>query len=104
MQVPKCKPNTWGVTIPAVANVPVGPVVNTDNGNFELCTSLITMVQANQFSGLSSEDANVHLQHFLELCDTIVIKDVHTGEHQAPLVSLLPLGEGKIVVLQGMGS
>jgi hypothetical protein len=25
---------------------------------------------------LPSEDANVHLQHFLELCDTIVIKDV----------------------------
>jgi hypothetical protein len=25
---------------------------------------------------LSSEDVNVHLQHFLELCDTIVIKDV----------------------------
>jgi len=25
---------------------------------------------------LPSEDANAHLQHFLELCDTIVIKDV----------------------------
>jgi hypothetical protein len=34
------------------------------------------MVQANQFHGLPSEDANAHLQHFLELCDTIVIKDV----------------------------
>jgi len=34
------------------------------------------MVQANQLCGLPSEDANVHLQHFLELCDTIVIKDV----------------------------
>jgi hypothetical protein len=52
-------------SIPAVANVPVGLVVNTGNGNFELRTGLITMVQANQFSGLSSEDANEHLQHFL---------------------------------------
>ena len=34
------------------------------------------MVQANQFYGLPSEDASAHLQHFLELCDTIIIKDV----------------------------
>jgi hypothetical protein len=34
------------------------------------------MVQANPFCGLPSEDANAHLQHFFELCDTIVIKDV----------------------------
>jgi hypothetical protein len=49
---------------PAVANV---PIVNTDTRNFKLRTSLITMVQANHCQ---------HLQHFLELCDTIVIKDV----------------------------
>ena len=29
---------------PVVANVPVGPVVNTGTGNFELWTGLITMV------------------------------------------------------------
>ena len=29
---------------PDVANVPVGPVVNTGTGNFELRTGLITMV------------------------------------------------------------
>jgi hypothetical protein len=61
---------------PAVANVPVGPAVNTGTGNFELCTGLIMMVQANQSSSLPSEDASAHLQHFLELCDTIVIKYV----------------------------
>ena len=61
---------------PAIANVPVGPAVNTGNGNFELRTGLITMVQANQFYSLPSEDASAHLQHFLELCDTIVSKDV----------------------------
>ena len=56
---------------PVVANVPVGPAVNIGDGNFELRTGLITMVH-----GLPSEDANTHLQHFLELCDAIVIKDV----------------------------
>jgi hypothetical protein len=59
-----------------VANTLVGPAVNIGDGNFELRTSLITMVQANQFHGFPSEDSNAHLQHFLELCDTIVIKDV----------------------------
>ena len=61
---------------PAVANVPVGPTVNIGDGNFELHTGLITMVKANQFHGLPSEDENAHLQYFLELCDTIIIKDV----------------------------
>jgi hypothetical protein len=60
----------------AVANTLVGPAVNIGDGNFELHTGLITMVQANQFHGLPSEDSNAHLQHFLELCDTIVIKDI----------------------------
>ena len=61
---------------PAVANVPVGPAVNIGDGNFELHTGLITMVQANQCHGLQSKDVNAHLQYFLKLCDTVVIKDV----------------------------
>jgi hypothetical protein len=61
---------------PAVANVPIGPPINMGTENFELWTILITMVHANQFCGLSSEDASAHLQHFFELCDTIIIKDV----------------------------
>ena len=61
---------------PTIANVPARPVVNVGDGNFKLHTNLIMMVQANQFHGLPSEDANVLLQHFLELCDTIIIKDV----------------------------
>jgi hypothetical protein len=32
---------------PDVANMPVGPTVNTRTGNFELHTGLIKMVQAN---------------------------------------------------------
>jgi hypothetical protein len=33
--------------VPAIANVPVGPTVNTGTKNFELQTCLITMVQEN---------------------------------------------------------
>jgi len=61
---------------PAVANVPTRPAINMGNGSFEICTGLISMVQASQFYGLPSKDANAHLQNFLELCDTVVIKDV----------------------------
>jgi hypothetical protein len=66
----------YDYSTPVVANVPVGPAINTGAGNFELRTSLIVMVQASQFYGLPSEDASAHLQHFLELCNTIIIKDV----------------------------
>jgi hypothetical protein len=86
---------------PAVANVPTGPVVNIDDKNFELCTRLIMMVQASPFCRLPSEDVNAHLQHFLELCGTIVIKDVALDAIRLHLFFLLPHGEGETVVLQG---
>jgi hypothetical protein len=63
-------------SIPIVANVPVGPAINMGDVNFKLKTGLIMMVQANPFCGLPSDDANTHLQHFLELCDTIVMEGV----------------------------
>jgi len=62
-------------SVPTIANVPIGAAINTRQGNFELHTSFIMMVQANQFCGLP-RDANAHLQHFLELCNTIIIKDI----------------------------
>ena len=80
---------------PSVANMPVGPAVNIGDGNFELCTSLITMVQPNQFCGLPSKDANAHLQHFLELCDTIVIKDVTPESIRLRLFSFSLSGRAK---------
>ena len=55
----------------AIANMPIRPAVDLGNMDFELKTSLITMVQANPFYGLPSEDTNAHLQHFLELCDDV---------------------------------
>ena len=63
-------------SVPTIASMAVGPAVNMGDVNFELKTGLIMMVQANPFCGLPSEDANVHLQHFLELCDTVVMEGV----------------------------
>ena len=80
---------------PAVANVPIGPAVNMGPRNFELCTGLIRMVQANQFCGLPSEDASAHLQHFLELCDTIVIKDVTQANIRLCLFPFSLMGKAK---------
>ena len=80
---------------PAVANMPVGPAVNTGTGNFELRTSLIMMVQANQFCGLPSEDASAHLQHFLKLCDTIIIKDVAPASVRLRLFPFSLVGKAK---------
>jgi hypothetical protein len=80
---------------PAVANVPTGPAVNIDDKNFELRTGLITMVQASPFCGLPSEDVNAHLQHFLELCGTIVIKDVALDAIRLHLFPFCPMGKAK---------
>jgi hypothetical protein len=46
------------------------------DGNFELKLALINMVQANLFSEKPNEDANAHLQHFVEVCRTFTIRGV----------------------------
>jgi hypothetical protein len=56
---------------PSSSHIPTG--LNTDQGNegFELKTGLVNMVQASPFCGKASEDANAHLQIFLEVSSTI---------------------------------
>ena len=61
---------------PSANQVPTGPEVNTGGKNFEIKTGLITMVQSLPFCGKANEDASAHLQQFLELCSTFVIKGV----------------------------
>ena len=61
---------------PSAANVATGPNVINGDANFELKPALITMVQASPFCGKAHEDANAHLQHFLEICSTFTIKGV----------------------------
>ena len=76
---------------PSANQVPTGPEVNTGGENLEIKTGLITMVQASSFCGKANEDDSVHLQQFLELCSTFVIKGV------SQFHSLL--GEGQTMVL-----
>jgi len=64
---------------PSTSNVPVGSDVSTGGENFEIKTGLITMVYASPFCGKANEDASAHLQQFLELCSTFVIKGVSQG-------------------------
>jgi hypothetical protein len=53
------------------SHIPTG--LNTDQGNdgFELKTGLVNMVQVSPFCEKAFEDANAHLQNFLEVSSTI---------------------------------
>jgi hypothetical protein len=61
---------------PSIGNIPTRPKLLINNLEFELKPSLINMVQATTFSGKAQEDANAHLQDFLEIGSTIIIKNV----------------------------
>ena len=80
---------------PSASQVPTGPVVNTGGENFKIKTGLITMVQASPFCGRANEDASAHLQQFLELCSTFVIKGVSQDAIQLRLFLFSLLGRAK---------
>jgi hypothetical protein len=61
---------------PSSANVRTGPETNIGDDSFELKPALINMVQQSPLCGKASEDANAHLQHFLEICRTFTIRGV----------------------------
>jgi hypothetical protein len=61
---------------PTTRNIRVGPTLKTDNLKFELQPSLINLVQHTTFSGKAREDATAHLQNFLEVGSSIIIKDI----------------------------
>jgi hypothetical protein len=58
------------------ANIRIGPETNIRDGSFKLKLALINMVQQSPFYSKASEDANAHLQHFLEICSTFTIRGV----------------------------
>jgi hypothetical protein len=65
--------------------------MNIGDGSFKLKPALINMVQQSPFCGKASEDANAHLQHFLEICNTFTIRGVTQDavHHRLFLFSLL---------------
>jgi len=53
------------------------------------------MVQANLFYGKPHEDANTHVQHFLEVCHTFTIKNVSIDAIHLCLLPFSLLGKAK---------
>ena len=53
------------------------------------------MVQANSFCGKPHEDANAHLQHFLEVCSTFTIKGVTPEAIRLRLFPFSLIGKAK---------
>ena len=57
---------------PSSSRIPTGLHQDqASNDSFELKTGLVNMVQESLFCGKASEDANAHLQNFLEVSNTI---------------------------------
>jgi hypothetical protein len=77
------------------ANIRTGPEMNIRDGSFELKLALINMVQQSPFCGKASEDANAHLQHFLEICSTFTIWGVTQGVVRLHLSPFSLLGKEK---------
>jgi hypothetical protein len=58
------------------ANITTGLEMNIGDGSFELKPALTNMVQQTPFCYKASEDANAHIQHFLEIYRTFTIRGV----------------------------
>ena len=56
---------------PSNSHIPTGLNNDQGTGGFEIKTGLVNMVQASHFYGKASEDANAHLQNFLEISSII---------------------------------
>ena len=80
---------------PSTDFVATGPKLNLGDATFELKPALINMVQNQPFCGKAHEDANAHLQHFLELCDTFTMKNVTADTIRLRLFPFSLLGKAK---------
>jgi hypothetical protein len=80
---------------PTPYNIVTGLTVVVGNAAFELKPALINMVQNSQFCGKAHENANKHLQNFMETCSTFTIKDVPCDAVLLRLFSFSLLGRVK---------
>ena len=82
---------------PSSSHIPTG--LNQDqtgNDGFEQKTGLVNMVQASPFCGKASEDANAHLQNFLEVSNTINPKGTMMDVVRLRLFPFSLLGKSKM--------
>ena len=56
---------------PSNSHIPTGLTNDQGTDCFEIKTSLVNMIQASPFCEKASEDANAHLQNFLEMSSII---------------------------------
>jgi hypothetical protein len=77
------------------ANIRAGQETNIGDGSFELKPALINKVQQSPFYGKASEDANAHIQHFLEIYNTFTIRGVTPDAVCIRLFPFLLLGKVK---------
>ena len=77
------------------ANVATGPNVDVRHVNFELKSILINTMQDSPFCGKPNEDANAHLQNFLELCKAVTIRGVAADIIRLCLFPFSLLGKAK---------
>jgi hypothetical protein len=61
---------------PSSVNIRTSSEMNIGDDSFKLKPALINMVLQSPFYGKALEDANAHLQHFLEICSTFTIRGV----------------------------
>jgi hypothetical protein len=80
---------------PSSSNFRIGPKTSIGDGSFELKLTLINMGQQSPFCGKASEDANAHLQHFLEICSTFTIRGVTQDVVRLHLFPFSLLGKAK---------
>jgi hypothetical protein len=80
---------------PSVDNVAIGPQINLGDMDFDLKSSLIAMAQASPFRGKPNEDANAHLQQFLEICSMYTMKGVSLDIVRLRLFLFSLLGKAK---------
>jgi len=81
-------------SIPSSSNIPKGPDVQVGE-DFELKPGVIHMVQAIPFCGLATEDANNHLQQFLEICSTFNMKGASPDAVKLHLFPFSLIGKAK---------
>src|SRR6185369_3614244 len=80
---------------PSNSHIPTGLTNDQGTDGFEIKAGLVNMVQASPFCGKASEDANAHLQNFLEVSSIINPKGTMMDNIRLRLFPFSLLGKAK---------